>query len=69
MYAADTIQLVVEAFPDYGAIVHREEKFWCFFASLDPALNTKCLEQGTVDLEEALTIAEWCKNSRGGSAE
>lgn len=64
VYAADVSRLVVEAFPDYGVVARREEKFRRFLAGLDPALKAKCLEQGATDLEEALTIAERCENAR-----
>lgn len=64
VYAADVSRLVVEAFPDYGAVARREEKFRRFLAGMDPALRAKCLEQGATDLEEALTIAERCENAR-----
>uniref|UniRef100_A0AAV2LHR9 Uncharacterized protein n=1 Tax=Knipowitschia caucasica TaxID=637954 RepID=A0AAV2LHR9_KNICA len=63
VYAADVSRLVAEAFPDYG-VVARREKFRRFLAGLDPALKSKCLEQGATDLEEALTIAERCENAR-----
>ncbi|CAL1591898.1 unnamed protein product [Knipowitschia caucasica] len=64
VYAADVSRLVAEAFPDYGVVARREEKFRRFLAGLDPALKSKCLEQGATDLEEALTIAERCENAR-----
>lgn len=64
VYAADVSRLVAEAFPDYGVVARREEKFRRFLAGLDPALKAKCLEQGATDLEEALTIAERCENAR-----
>ncbi|KAK7922816.1 hypothetical protein WMY93_009718 [Mugilogobius chulae] len=64
VYAADVCRLVAEAFPDYGIVARREEKFRRFLAGLDPALKAKCLEQGATDLEEALTVAERCENAR-----
>lgn len=56
--------LVTEAFPDYGDVAQREEKYRCFLAGLDPPLKAKCLEQGAIDLEEALQVAERCENVR-----
>uniref|UniRef100_A0AAV2LUH3 Retrotransposon gag domain-containing protein n=1 Tax=Knipowitschia caucasica TaxID=637954 RepID=A0AAV2LUH3_KNICA len=53
VYAADVSRLVAEAFPDNGVVARKEEKFRRFLASLDPALKSKCLEQGATDLEEA----------------
>lgn len=35
-----------------------------FLAWLDPLLRAKCLEQGSIDLEEALVIASWCEMAR-----
>lgn len=64
VYAADVSRLVVEAFPDYGEVAQREEKFRRFLAGLDPALKAKCLEMGATDLEEALHVAERCENAR-----
>ena len=64
VYAADVSRLVGEAFPDYGDVAQREEKFRRFLAGLDPALKAKCLEQGATDLEEALQVAERCENAR-----
>lgn len=56
-YAAEITKLVQEAFPGYGDIAQREEKFNRFLAGLDPALRAKCHEQGATDLDEALIIA------------
>lgn len=53
-----------EAFPDYGAVAQREEKFCLFLAGLDPALRAKCHEQGATGPEEALTVAGCCENAR-----
>ena len=64
VYAADVSRLVAEAFPDYGGVAQREEKFRRFLAGLDPALKAKCLEMGATDLEEALHVAERCENAR-----
>ena len=64
VYAADVSRLVLQAFPGYGDVAQREEKFRRFLAGLDPALKSKCLEQGATDLEEALTVAERCENAR-----
>lgn len=64
VYAADVSRLVAEAFPDYGDVAQREEKFRRFLAGLDPALKAKCLELGATDLEEALHVAERCENAR-----
>ncbi|XP_035995289.1 tetratricopeptide repeat protein 21B-like isoform X2 [Fundulus heteroclitus] len=64
VYAADVSRLVAEAFPDYGDVAQREEKFRRFLAGLDPALKAKCLEMGATDLEEALHVAERCENAR-----
>lgn len=64
VYAADVSRLVTEAFPDYGDVAQRKEKFRRFLAGLDPALKAKCLEQGATDLEEALHVAERCENAR-----
>ena len=64
VYAADVSRLVMEAFPDYGDVAQREEKFRRFLAGLEPALKAKCLELGATDLEEALTVAERCENAR-----
>lgn len=64
VYAADISKLVQEAFPGYGEIAHKEEKFRRFLAGLDPSLRAKCHEQGATDLEEALTIAGRCEMAR-----
>ena len=64
VYAADVSRLVTEAFPDYGGVAQREEKFRRFLAGLDPALKAKCLEMGATDLEEALHVVERCENAR-----
>lgn len=64
VYAADVSRLVTEAFPDYGDIAQREEKYRRFLAGLDPALKAKCLEQGATDLEKSLQVAERCENAR-----
>lgn len=56
VYAADISQLVHEAFPGYGDVAQKEEKFRRFLAGLDPTLRAKCHEQGATDLEEALII-------------
>lgn len=41
----------MEAFPSYGDIAQREERFLCFMVHL-------CLKQGATDLEELLAIAD-----------
>ena len=64
VYAAEISRLVHEAFPGYGDIAHREEKFRRFLAGLDPALRAKCHEQGATDLDEALIIAGRCEMAR-----
>lgn len=64
VYAADVSQLVHEAFPGYGDVAQKEEKFRRFLAGLDPALRAKCHEQGATDLEEALIIAGRCEMAR-----
>ncbi|XP_061765808.1 uncharacterized protein LOC133558442 [Nerophis ophidion] len=64
VYAADISKLVQEAFPGYGDIAQKEEKFRRFLAGLDPALRAKCHEQGATELEEALTIAGRCEMAR-----
>lgn len=64
VYAADISQLVQEAFPGYGDIAQKEEKFRRFLAGLDPTLRAKCHEQGATDLEEALIIAARCEMAR-----
>ncbi|XP_024119878.1 uncharacterized protein LOC112141069 [Oryzias melastigma] len=64
VFAADVSRLVMAAFPQYGDVAQRKEKFRRFLAGLDPALKAKCLEQGATDLEEALIIAERCENAR-----
>lgn len=64
VYAADISKLVQEAFPGYGDIAQREEKFRRFLAGLDPTLRAKCHEQGATDLEEALVIAGRCEMAR-----
>lgn len=61
VYAADISQL---AFPGYGDIAQKEEKFRRFLAGLDPTLRAKCHEQGATDLEEALIIAVRCEMAR-----
>lgn len=64
VYAADISRLVQEAFPEYGDVACRQEKFRRFLAGLDPSLRAKCYEQGATDLEEALIIAGRCENAR-----
>lgn len=64
VYAADISQLVHEAFPGYGDIAQKEEKFRRFLAGLDPTLRAKCHEQGATDLEEALVVAGRCEMAR-----
>lgn len=64
VYAAEISKLVQEAFPGYGDVAQREEKFRRFLAGLDPALRAKCHEQGATDLEEALVIAGRCEMAR-----
>ncbi|KAM8822037.1 uncharacterized protein ACB058_021716 [Synchiropus picturatus] len=64
VYAADISRLVHEAFPNYGQVAQREEKYRRFLAGLDPALRAKCHEQGAADLEEALMIASRCEMAR-----
>lgn len=64
VYAADIGKLVQEAFPNYGEVAQREEKFRRFLAGLDPCLRAKCQEQGATDLEEALIIAGRCDMAR-----
>ncbi|KAK5599245.1 hypothetical protein CRENBAI_023952 [Crenichthys baileyi] len=61
---SDICHEVVEAFPNYGAIVWTEEKFRRFLPGLDPALKPNCLEQIATVLEKALTIAEQFENAR-----
>lgn len=64
VYAADIGKLVQEAFPNYGEVAQKEEKFRRFLAGLDPCLRAKCQEQGATDLEEALIIAGRCDMTR-----
>lgn len=64
VYAAEVSRLVQDAFPAYGEVAHREEKFCRFLAGLDPALRAKCHEQGATDLEEALVVAGRCEMAR-----
>lgn len=42
LYAAEISKLVQEAFPGYGDIAQKEEKFRRFLAGLDPTLRAKC---------------------------
>lgn len=53
-------RLVMKVFPNYEAVALRKEKILCFLAGLDLTLKAKCLLQGATDLEEALTIVQWC---------
>lgn len=64
MYAAEIRKLVHQAFPGYGDVTQKEEKFSRFLAGLDPALRTKCHEPWATDLEEALIIAGRCEMAR-----
>lgn len=63
VYAADVSRLVTEAFPEYGAMAQREEKFRRCLAGLNPMLKAKCLELGATEVEEALTVAKRCENA------
>lgn len=49
VYAADISKLVQEAFPGYGDVAQREDKFRRFLVGLDPLLRAKCHEQWATD--------------------
>lgn len=69
LYAAEISKLVQEAFPGYGDIAQKEEKFRRFLAGLYPTLRAKCHEQGATDLEEALVIHQrWTMSTRAYSS-